>query len=827
MIELKNIFKKYKNSNVILDDISMKFNNTGLYFITGKSGSGKSTLLSILSGIDLSFDGQMIVDNLDIKAMSSSDINYYRASYVGYVFQDYNLIRDLSVYDNIKIACEISGTNENEIEDVLKKLDIIDLKNKSARELSGGEAQRVAIARCLVKHPKVILADEPTGALDKENGENIMNILADLSREYTVIIVTHDTTFIDKYDSIIIPIKNGRITNLDLNNDTNEVEFKSKKVKKLSSSFVMSFARKTLLKKKNGLLVSLVFIILSVIMMSLSISGFNYDAKYSAYNQMIKSDSYISVRFGRRDSELSTSACTTEYLNDVEASVDDKFVYGYTYSSISLTDAESLTDYYWKSPIYDYENQTGVAYEYNIKSKELFGLTLVAGNEPTSVNDCVMSDILADIFVELNYKFSSIERNINVYNDLLGLNLFGYNITGIVSSKNSDYYRKKIERNRKKDAGSASGSFEDISHAGCANSLFINSNLLKTDNLLASYSYSDDNKSEAYEYNNDYIQSKEKNFSNTITYLNGNNSFSEGAIVGASIISKKVLGKTFEEQYNYYYQSNKTWNPEMTDDECKSNALTSATNDVLNRMSDYNIKLYFNSSFDKEYSEYTTLPIIGIDFENNLSNVYVDDKSIEPFEHTVSKITNIEVLLHSSDNNNKCRKYAYNLMNASLDYSCDETAYMSNYMIIDYLDMIDVFNALEYLFIICAVVFLLIGLFIIHKYIMDSITRNEKDFGVLKAIGVKTIDIFRIFNVQNVIISVIIMSFGFTLQYVGVHLVNRIISIINIDSFKSYYVSAINYAVIVLLAIFAPLVISLYPTIKCSIKSPKDILNNN
>lgn len=826
MIELKKIFKKYKNSNTILDDISIKFNNTGLYFITGKSGSGKSTLLSILSGIDLSFDGQMLVDNLDIKDMSSSDINYYRASYVGYVFQDYNLIRDLSVYDNIKIACEISGTNEEEIDEVLKKLDIIDLKNKSARELSGGEAQRVAIARCLVKHPKVILADEPTGALDKDNGENIMNVLATLSSEYTVIIVTHDSTFIDKYDSTIIPIKNGKIIMSNVN-DIDNAEFEPKKVNNLSSSFVLSFARKTLLKKKNGLFLSLVFIIISVIMMSLSISGFNYDYKYSAYNQMIKTDSYISVRFGRRDSEVSTSSCTTDYLDDVETSVDEQFVYGYKYSSITLTDAESLIDYYWKAPTYDYEYQSGVAYEYNIKSRDLFGLSLVAGNEPSNINDCVMSDILADIFIEMNYNYDSIKREITTYNDLLGLNLFGYNITGIVSSNKSNYYRKKIQRNKKKNSGSANGSFEDISHAGCANSIFINSNLLKTDKLLISYSYLDEKQSEALEYNSNYIKSKENINSNTITYLNGNNLFSNGAIVGASIISKKVLGKTFEEQYNYYYQSNKYWNLDWSDDECKSNALESATNDVLNNISDYNIKLNFESSFDNEYSDYITLPIIGIDFENSLSDIYVDSESINTYEQIVSKITNIEVLLHSSDNNKRCRQYAYNLMDASLDYSCDENAYMSNYMIVDYLDMIDVFNALEYAFLIGAIVFLLIGLFIIHKYIIDSIMRNEKDFGVLKSIGVKTIDIFRIFNIQNIIISVIIMIFGFTLQYVGVHLVNRIMSMINYDSFTSYYISAINYIIIILLSVLAPLVISLYPTIKCSVRSPKDILNNN
>ena len=179
MIELVNVSKKYKTDEEnVLNDIFLTFNNKGLYFLTGTSGSGKSTLLSILSGVDLSFSGKMLIDGKDIHDFSINELNYYRSSYVGYIFQDYNLIKDLTVYENIKIACEIANINESEIDVVLEKLNISKLKYKKANSISGGEAQRVAIARCLVKHPKVILADEPTGALDKINGDNIINILS-------------------------------------------------------------------------------------------------------------------------------------------------------------------------------------------------------------------------------------------------------------------------------------------------------------------------------------------------------------------------------------------------------------------------------------------------------------------------------------------------------------------------------------------------------------------------------------------------------------------------------------------------------------------------
>jgi ABC-type lipoprotein export system ATPase subunit len=167
MIELVELRKMY-GTDTILKDISIKFNNKGLYIISGKSGSGKSTILNILSGIDLAYDGKVLIDGSSLKDLSSNDINYYRSTYVGYIFQDYNLIKELSVYDNIKIACELSNISIEEIDSILDRLNISHLKNKLASELSGGESQRVAIARCLVKHPKVILADEPTGALDKK-----------------------------------------------------------------------------------------------------------------------------------------------------------------------------------------------------------------------------------------------------------------------------------------------------------------------------------------------------------------------------------------------------------------------------------------------------------------------------------------------------------------------------------------------------------------------------------------------------------------------------------------------------------------------------------
>ena len=175
MIEIKELTKKYQKKTdtlIALNNISYCFKNKGLYFITGKSGSGKSTLLNLLSGIDFNYEGEILIEGKSLKSFNKKELNYYRSSYIGYIFQNYNLMSDLTVYENVKLGFDISGNlDEKIIEEVLEKLKISNLRDRRINEISGGEAQRVAICRCLVKKPKVIIADEPTGALDNNNSK--------------------------------------------------------------------------------------------------------------------------------------------------------------------------------------------------------------------------------------------------------------------------------------------------------------------------------------------------------------------------------------------------------------------------------------------------------------------------------------------------------------------------------------------------------------------------------------------------------------------------------------------------------------------------------
>ena len=227
MIELKNIVKNYKSKKgrktKALDNVSLQFESRGMTFILGKSGSGKSTLLNILGGLDKYDEGEMIILGKSSKDFTQADFDSYRNTYVGFIFQEFNILEDYDVYENISLALELQhqSVDDAKIDELLEKLDLKNLKFRKINELSGGQKQRVAIARALIKNPKIILADEPTGNLDSETGKEVMNLLKEISKEKLVIIVSHDEEFANKYGDRIIEIKDGKVIK-----DSKEVKLK-------------------------------------------------------------------------------------------------------------------------------------------------------------------------------------------------------------------------------------------------------------------------------------------------------------------------------------------------------------------------------------------------------------------------------------------------------------------------------------------------------------------------------------------------------------------------------------------------------------------------
>ena len=216
MIRIRNLNKTYSSKNglvKVLDDISIDFPENGMVFLLGKSGCGKSTLLHILGGLDSPSSGILEIDGRDASSFSPADLGAYRASEVGFVFQDANLIPDLDVGGNVSLSLELLGakSNQESIEGVLGQVGLEGFSKRRTKDLSGGQKQRVAIARALAKEPRIIIADEPTGSLDGETGEGIFKLLKRLSEERLVIVASHDIDSAKRFADRIIELKDGGI----------------------------------------------------------------------------------------------------------------------------------------------------------------------------------------------------------------------------------------------------------------------------------------------------------------------------------------------------------------------------------------------------------------------------------------------------------------------------------------------------------------------------------------------------------------------------------------------------------------------------------------
>lgn len=218
MIELENISKIYgdgKNECLALDSVSIEINQGDFIALTGPSGSGKSTLMNIIGLMDKQTDGKYILDNVDTCLLNEKQKATLRNKRFGFVLQSFGLIDEWSVTKNISVPLLYSKISKKErtevIENVMNKLGIIEKRNELSKNLSGGQKQRVAIARAIINNPSIILADEPTGALDRKNSEEVMKIFSQLNKEgKTILVVTHDP-FVASLCKDEIKIQNGRI----------------------------------------------------------------------------------------------------------------------------------------------------------------------------------------------------------------------------------------------------------------------------------------------------------------------------------------------------------------------------------------------------------------------------------------------------------------------------------------------------------------------------------------------------------------------------------------------------------------------------------------
>lgn len=429
MLELKHITKVYEIGDFkqkALDNINIDFRKCEFVSILGPSGSGKTTLLNIIGGLDRYTSGDLIINGVSTKKYKDSNWDSFRNHNIGFVFQSYNLISHQSILKNVELALTLSGVSKDirlkKAKDALISVGLEKHMNKKPNQLSGGQMQRVAIARALVNDPDILLADEPTGALDTKTSVEVMNILKNISKDKLVIMVTHNEDLAKKYSTRIISIQDGSITG-----DTNPYNQKDKKDsidnnKKTSMSFLtaLSLSFNNLLTKKGRTLLTAFAGSIGIIGISLILSLSN---GVNEYIRRVQEDTLTSYPISIESSTADMTSMMLEFSNQIKRSKhDDNKIYS---NDIMVNMIESMSKQIKTNDLKEFkkyieENKSDlgdaindVRYKYNLDFQ-------IYSKDTTNITKLNPSVVFSMFGMQNNSMFTSSYMNsrINVFNEI-------------------------------------------------------------------------------------------------------------------------------------------------------------------------------------------------------------------------------------------------------------------------------------------------------------------------------------------------------------------------------------------------------------------------
>ena len=773
MLELKKIKKSYKTGNFVqqaLNDVSLQFRKNEFVSILGPSGSGKTTLLNIIGGLDHYDTGDLIINNRSTKNYKENDWNAYRNNCIGFIFQNYNLISHISILENVEMGMTLSGVSSKEkrkrAKDVLKRVGLSEHAHKKPNQLSGGQMQRVAIARALANNPDIILADEPTGALDTKTSEQIMELIKEISKDKLVIMVTHNRELAEKYSTRIVELKDGKLLT-----DSNPVEKEEKNqkefmIKKTAMSFwtALKLSFNNIKTKKGRTALTAFASSIGIIGIALILSLSNgFQTKIDEYEEDTLSQMPITISTQAMNMNEETMQEIMESHGKHKEYSNKKVVYPReneleTMLHINKIDEEYVN--YIES--IDKNKLNAIGYEYGTtlnvvtqKSDGTYALVPTATNYSMSTTS--MTGVMGwSVYPESMSKQSSLEKD---YDVLAGK--INDDEPGVVIAVNSRNELDKVTLEQLGFDVSKKLSFDDI--------------LNKEFKVIPNDIY--------YKEINKYFV-PDQNYQKM--YENGDSI----TIQIQAIIREKEEKKELTQSGIYY-------NSALVDKVIEENK----DSEIVNRQKEVDYNVLTGQAFDKTTSTVTKDNILGVlGAEVTPSIIYLYPKGFD----TKDYITNY------LDDYNKDKK------------DIDQVLYT------DYAAMISslsgsIMDAVTYVLIAFSSISLVVSCIMIAIITYISVLERTKEIGILRALGARKKDIKRVFNAETFLVGIFSGLLGIVIAEILTFPTNRIIE--NLSELPNVaQLNPIHAIILVIVSVTLTVIGGLIPASIASKKDPVEAL---
>ncbi|MDD2682130.1 MAG: ATP-binding cassette domain-containing protein [Bacilli bacterium] len=819
MLKLKNIVKNYKVGEGIVKavkNVSLEFRKSEFVAILGPSGCGKTTLLNIIGGLDKYTSGDLIINNRSTKDFNDGDWDSYRNHSVGFVFQSYNLINHLSVSENVELALTLSGINKTERKvkaiEALEKVGLQDQINKRPNQLSGGQMQRVAIARAIVNDPEILLADEPTGAIDSETSIQIMDILKDISKDRLVIMVTHNAELAQEYATRVVQLLDGEKVDdtkpydseKEINSSINGVDYKSSKT---SMSFITAFllSLKNLLTKKGRTILIAFAGSIGIIGIALVLSLSN---GFQNYVDSLQKDTLASYPLSISEEGLDFSKFMNRRMENLEEFPDENVIYPQNLSGILAegTISNEITEEYIDEVLlngldplwYD-----AISYEYP------FSLNIFYEIEFNNIN--YYPRIPSNLFSEIVYGKDDDKMSFfNSQYDTFGNLPSNKNEVLLIIDKYNrvpDFYLQALGLESKENI-----SFEDV--IGRTYRLVLNDGL---------YSYDSEN--------NKFIKNS-SSMGSDVTILPSSiyNNLSEEDYIDLEIVG---IARVNEDTTIGSVSSTIGYTKELTE-YIISNSLNSEIISWLNDQNNEGINPYTGESFTPSTTLTVEQQVYNVKAE--LGGVSIPNQvNIYPVDFVNKEYIKDYLDEYNMNKEEEARAAYFSELGIDPEEATDAQKNAADLEAkkagIYYTDVMDVMvsslntlvNSISYVLIAFTAISLVVSSIMIGIITYISVLERTKEIGILRSIGARKKDISRVFNAETIIIGLLAGTFGVVIAGLASipisALLYRLVDIPNIAN-----LSIMHGIFLIIISMFLTFISGLIPSRLAALRDPVEAL---